>query len=113
VANALIDVQNTFLTLDSQYNMLLAACQTAADRDALAAQYSKAQQNYQAALNAVLSDNDAEVAALSTQLKAANTQVLQATSQMGNISKVINDIVTAVSIGVKLISMAAPGPVQL
>lgn len=109
MANALIDVQNTFLTLDSQFNMLRAACQTDAERNALDAQYSAAQQHYYAVLNAQLSDDDAQVAQLSTQLKAANTLVLQATSQMGDISKVIDNITTAVSIGVKLVSMVAPG----
>jgi chromosome segregation ATPase len=113
VANALVDVQNTFLTLDSQYSMLLASCRTEAERDALARQYSAAQENYQVALNAVLSDDDAQIAALSSQLKAANTQVVQATAQMGNISKVIDDITTAISLGAKLIGMATPGPVHL
>jgi len=111
VANALDDVKNTFLSLDSQYNMLLAGCKTQEQRDALTAQYSAAQQHYQSALNAVLNDDDAQVAALSTQLKALNTQVVQATSQVGDISKVIDNITAAVSLGAKLITMAAPGPV--
>jgi hypothetical protein len=105
MANMLIDVQATFLSLDSQYNILLAGCKTQAQRDVLAAQYAAAQQNYQRTLNATLTDDDAQVAALSTQLKSANLQVVQATAQLGNISKVINDITTAVSLGAQLVAM--------
>ena len=105
MANALSDVQATFLSLDSQYNILLAGCKTQAQRDVLAAQYAAAQQNYQRTLNATLTDDDAQVAALSTQLKSANLQVVQATAQLGNISKVINDITTAVSLGAQLVAM--------
>jgi hypothetical protein len=104
--NALSDVQATFLSLDAQYNVLLAGCKTQAQRDALYAQYAAAQQNYQSTLNATLTDDDAQVTALSTQLKAANAQVVQATAQLGNISKVINDITTAVSLGAQLVAMA-------
>ena len=56
MANALSDVQATFLSLDAQYNTLRAGCKTPAQRDALAAQYSTAQQNYQSTLNATLAD---------------------------------------------------------
>ena len=99
-------MQATFLSLDAQYNVLLAGCRTQAQRDALAAQYAAAQQNYQSTLNATLTDDDAQVAALSTRLRAANAQVVQATAQLGNIGKVINDITTAVSLGAQLVAMA-------
>jgi hypothetical protein len=105
MANALSDVQATFLSLDAQYNTLRAGCKTPAQRDALAAQYSTAQQNYQSTLNATLADDDAQVAALSTQLKAANAQVVRATVELGNISKVIDDITTAVTLGAQLVGM--------
>jgi len=105
MATALSDVQATFLSLDAQYNVLLAACTTQAQKDALSAQYSDAQQNYQSTLNATLTDDDAQVAALSTQLKAANAQVVRATVESGNISKVIDDITTAVSLGTQLVAM--------
>ncbi len=106
MANALSGVEATFLSLDAQYGVLRAACKTQEQRDALAAQYAAAQQNYQSTLNAMLTDDDAEVAALSTQLQAANAQVVRATAESGNISKVIDDITTAVSLGAKLVTMA-------
>jgi hypothetical protein len=105
MANALSDVQATFLSLDAQYNVLFEGCKNQTQRDALAAQYSTAQQNYQSALNATLTDDDAQVALLNTQLKAANAEVVKATAQLGNISKVIDDITTAVSLGTQLVAM--------
>jgi outer membrane murein-binding lipoprotein Lpp len=105
MANALTDVQNTFLLFDAQYSVLLAGCTSQPQREALIDQYAAAQLNYQKALNATLEDDDAQVAALSQQLKAANTQVVQATANLGNIARVIDDITTAVSLGAKLVAM--------
>ncbi|MFT4111699.1 hypothetical protein [Silvibacterium sp.] len=105
MANALDDVQETFTTLDAQYNTLLIGCKTQADRDALKAKYALAQQNYDACVNKLLSDDDATVAALDKQLKTANVQVKTAVAQMGNMQKVIGDITTAVSYGSQLLSM--------
>lgn len=105
MASALDDVQATFLSLDSQYNMLLAACQTEAQRNALKAQYSTAQQNYQATLNAELAANDQQIAELRSELQTANTQVVKATEQMGNISKAIDEITTAVNLGTKIVAL--------
>jgi hypothetical protein len=106
MANALSDVQATFLSLNSQYIVLRAACKTDTQRDLLGAQYSAAQLNYQSTLNATLADDDAQVAALSKQLKAANAEVVRATVEMGDISKVITNITTAVTLGAKLVAMA-------
>jgi hypothetical protein len=106
MANALTDVQNTFLTLDDQYSMLLAACRTQQDRDLVGAKYAAAQKNYQTCLNQVLEDDDPEVTALSKQLKAANAVVAQATVEMGDMSKVLNSLTTAIDLGSKLIACA-------
>ncbi len=46
MANTLADVQYTFTSLDQQYNQLLAACRTQADRDALGVKYATAQAAY-------------------------------------------------------------------
>jgi hypothetical protein len=106
MANALTDVQATFLSLDSQYPLLRnGGCQTQAQMDALADQYSTAELNYQTALNKTLSDDDPQVATLSTQLIAINKQVAQATTQMGDIAKVIGDITTAVGLGTQMLKM--------
>ena len=50
----------------------------------------------------MLSDDDAEVAALSKQLKDANRLMDKAVTEMGNMNKVIDDITGAVTIGAAL-----------
>jgi hypothetical protein len=107
VANTLVDVQATFLSVDSQYGVLLSACKTPDQRTSLGSQYAAARQNYQNTLNASLEDDDAEVAALSAQLKAANAAVVRATVQMGDIAKVIDDVTSAVTLGAQLVAKAA------
>jgi hypothetical protein len=106
MSDVLSTVQATFLSLDSQYNLLLAACKNTQQKDALENQYAVAQKAYQMCVDNMLSDDDAQVAALSAQLKAANQAVSQSVTEMGNISKVIDDITTAVTLGAKLASMA-------
>jgi hypothetical protein len=106
MANALLDVQNTFTTLNANYNMLRAACQTDQQRTDLAAQYEAAETAYNKCVNKMLADDDAAVATLSTELKAANEQIVKSVQQMGNMSKVIDDITTAVTTGAKLAAMA-------
>jgi hypothetical protein len=106
LANPLEDVQQTFLSLDAQYTVLLAACQTDAQRDLLQENYVLAEQNYQSAVNAILEADDAQVAELGHDLEAANEKVKKATEQMGNISSVIDDIDQAVRTGTKLLALA-------
>jgi len=108
MANTLIDVQATFLALDAEYHMLLVVCQTEEQRDALAAQYSAARQNYQNSLEATLADDDPQVAALAMQLKAANTLVVQSIEQLGDIARVIANIANAVSLGANVMAVTAP-----
>jgi len=110
MANTLADVQATFLLLDSQLNMLLAAARTPYQLDALMSQYEAAKQNYQATLNATLAEDDAQVTALGDQLKAANSQVTQATADLDDINEVIDRITTAVKLSSLLVAMAGPGP---
>jgi archaellum component FlaF (FlaF/FlaG flagellin family) len=101
--NALLTVQDTFNTLDSQFRILFVACQTEEQRAALKQRYSEAQAAYQKCIGKMLSDDDAEVAALDAQIKAANQQIKQAVTEMGTISKVIDEITTAIQLGEKLV----------
>jgi hypothetical protein len=109
MANALSDVQNTFLNLDAKYNMLRAACKTDAERADLALQYSRAEAAYQKCVGQMLADDDPEVAVLSDELQKANAVVEKSVEQMGDMSKVINGIKTAIDIGSKIVSFAFPG----
>lgn len=106
MANALSDVQNTFLTLDQHYNMLLAACPTQDARAALGVQYAAAQKNYQMCVDQFLASDDPAVAAVSQQLQAANQVVSQAEKEMGTITKVLDHVNTALELGQQLIARA-------
>lgn len=106
MANALDDVQKTYLTLDHQYNMLLAACQSPDDRAALGVRYATAQKNYQTCLNQFLAADDPAVADVCLQLQAANNVVSQAEKEMGTITKVLDHVNTAVTLGEQLIAKA-------
>lgn len=108
--DVLSTVQATFTTLDTQYNLLLAACRTQQERDELANQYAVAQEAYQRTLGQILTDDDPKVAALSTQLKAANAVVRQSVNEMGDMNKVIDNITTAVTLAAQMVAMFGPGP---
>lgn len=104
MANALATVQETYLSLDKQYNLLLAACRTQADRDALGTRYANAQLAYQQCVGKTLEDDDAAVSALNLQLIAVNKQVDVLTTQMGDMSKVFAVLDEALQLGQKLLA---------
>jgi hypothetical protein len=103
MANALLDIVDTFNALDAEYNLLRVACQTQADRDALAAKYAEAQENCEKCTNQCLEDDDAEIAGLDKELKGCNDQLKKAVTEMGNMSKVLDNLTQAVTIGAQLI----------
>jgi len=105
MANALLDVVDTFTSLDAQYNMLRIACKTPADLVTLDARYATAQARIEFCTENELEDDDDEVAILDTQLKARNFELKKATTEMGDMSKVLNNLTEAVTIGGKLIGM--------
>jgi hypothetical protein len=107
MANALDDVQATFLNLDGQYNLLRVACRTQADRDALSARYAAAQSAYQKCVGQMLQDDDAAVAALCTQLTTINKQVSALTTEMGDMSKVLSVLDQALRLGQQVMACVA------
>ena len=106
-SNVLPTVQATFLSIDSQYTLLLAACKTPQQRTDLENQYAVAQADYQKCIGKILTDDDPQVATLSTQLAAANAVVKQSVTEMGDISTVIDNITTAVTLGAQLAAKIA------
>jgi hypothetical protein len=99
MANALATVQATFISLDNQYNTLLAACPTQADREALAQRYSAAQEAYLKCVGQSLEDDDPAVTALCTQLTTINKQVSALETHMGDMSKVLTILDQALGLG--------------
>lgn len=107
MANALAVVQATFLNLDGQYNLLLAACPTQAARDALITRYSAAETAYDQCVGQILESDDAAVAALCTQLNTINKQVAALTTEMGDMSKVLAVLDQALKLGQQVMSCLA------
>lgn len=106
--NALQELQDTFLTLQSQIDMLSAACQTQGQRDSLQDQYTKARVAYYATLDKAFHDDDPQVANLAKQLAEANTKLKNAVQEMGNMSKTMDEITKAVSLVANLAEKAIP-----
>jgi hypothetical protein len=107
MANALDNVQLTFLNLDGQYDLLLAACPTQADRDALSARYAAAQNAYEACIDQSLKADDAAIAALCSQLTTINKQVSALTTEMGDMTRVFTVLDQALKLGQQVMACAA------
>ena len=101
---ALAQLETTYFTLQSKIGMLLAACQTQEQRDALTTQYVAARSSYWSCVNKAFHDDDPAVIALTKQLDAENTQLKASVQQLGNIKTVIDDITQAVNVGSSLAS---------
>jgi hypothetical protein len=100
--DALAELETTYFTLQSKIGMLLAACQTQVQRDALTTQYVAARSSYWSCVNKAFHDDDPAVKALTTQLDTANNQLKTAVQQLGDIKTVIDAITQVVTIGASL-----------
>jgi chromosome segregation ATPase len=104
MANALVEVVDTFKALDAQYNLLRVACRTQADLDALDAEYAAAEENCEKCTNQYLGDDDAEIAQLCGELKTCNDELKKAVTEMGDMSKVLDNLTEAVTVSSQLIA---------
>jgi len=82
--------------------MLGIAGQTPAQRDALSTQYVQARQNYWACVNKAFHDDDPQVVSLTAELAAANQQLSKAVKEMGDITTVLRNITSVVTLGSQL-----------
>ncbi len=106
MANALQEVQNTFLDLDRNYSMLRLACKDDGERQDLMDRYASTQTHYQECVDETLSDDGTTVKALCAKLVAVNGQIKLAVTIMGDMAKVIATIDQALVLGTKLIAAA-------
>jgi hypothetical protein len=100
--SALAELETTYVTIQAQIGLLLAACQTKEQRDDLTSKYVAARSAYWSCINKAFHDDDPAVIALTTELDAQNKQVKAAVQQIGNIKTVIDTIAQAVSVGTSL-----------
>jgi hypothetical protein len=96
----------TFNALQLQEVELLAACK-GNQRAQFEEKYKQARKAYWAYLDGAFKNDDDEVAALATQLNVVNAWLANATKEMGDMSKVLDQIDKALSLGEQLAAKAA------
>lgn len=106
MGEALSAVEALYFELQQKIGMLSLASTTQEQRDAFTSQYVAARAAYWNCVNKMFHDDDPQVVALTTQLKAATDDVKQSEKELGNISKVIDDVTEAVTIAGKLATLA-------
>ncbi|HEY0760713.1 MAG TPA: hypothetical protein VGD59_15805 [Acidisarcina sp.] len=107
MGDALSTIEALYFGLQQQVGMISLATTTQAEKDRFMTQYVAARTAYWACINKMFHDDDPQVATLTRQLKDATTQVSKAEAEMGNISKVIDNITQAVTIAAQLSTFAA------
>jgi prefoldin subunit 5 len=105
MADTLQTLQATFQILQSQVNDLRAAC-SPDDRKLFDAKYQAAGDAYWKYADEALTNNDAQVQALAAQLDTVNAWLANATKEMGNMSKVLDQIDKALTLGAQLAALA-------
>jgi ActR/RegA family two-component response regulator len=106
MGDALKSLEAQYLLLTQNLADILAACQTDEQRSQVRANYVAARRNYWDAINQVFHDDDPKIEQAVTQMHAAQISLQKMTQDLANISKVINEITTAVKMGTELASMA-------
>jgi hypothetical protein len=94
------------MLLTQDLSMILAACPTQQERDAVLKQYVAARRNYWNSIHKVFHDDDPAIAALVKQMGVEQRQIESCTDQLNAIAKVINIITDAVMVGTALAAKA-------
>ena len=100
--DSLEQLETTYFTLQSQIDMLSAACQTQEQRDALTTQYVQARKAYWGCVNKAFHDDDPQVVSLTNQLTAENKNLKDALNDLSDIAKVLNVVTQVVTVGASL-----------
>jgi hypothetical protein len=100
--SSLSELEATYITLQAQIGVLLAACQTKDQRDALTAQYVAARTAYWSCVNKAFHDDDPTVVSLTNQLDASNKQLQTYVTQLGDINTTIANITQVITVGAQL-----------
>jgi esterase/lipase len=106
MGNSLQALEDQYILLTQQLSMMLAACKTQDERDALMKQYVSSRRNYWNGINAIFHDDDPQIAALVQKMKDAQAQIKDCLNQLNNISKVVDVITAAVAVGTALVGLA-------
>jgi hypothetical protein len=100
--SSLSELETTYITLQAEIGVLLAACKTQDQRDALTTQYVAARTAYWSCINKAFHDDDPTVVSLTSQLDTSNKQLQIYVKQLGDINTTIADITQVVTVGAQL-----------
>lgn len=110
---ALIELERIYFQAQQQLNMMLAACKTDDDRLKVRSAYIEARKNYFACVNRAFHDDDPVLEALVEQARTSADELSEIADQLGDITKVINTLTTAVTYGAKIAKMVIGFPLAI
>jgi hypothetical protein len=105
MSDALNTLETTYFNIQTNLNMMLAACADQGERDQVMAKYVAARQNYWACINKAFHDDDPALQALVAQAGTANSALGDIADQLGDIAKVIGFLTDAVTAGAQIAGM--------
>ncbi|HEX3437020.1 MAG TPA: hypothetical protein VHT24_09675 [Pseudacidobacterium sp.] len=106
MGDSLKALEDQYMLLTQQLSMILAACKTQTQRDAVMTQYVTSRRNYWNSINKIFHDDDPKIAALVRQMSNVQTQIKDCTNHLDKIAQVIDDITDAVTVGTQLAGLA-------
>ena len=97
-------LEDQYMLLTQNLSMILAACPTQTERDQVRTQYVTARRNYWNSIQKVFHDDDPQIVGLVQEMQTEQKKIQDATNHLNNISRVIDIITQAVSVGTTLAS---------
>lgn|SRR5579875_471758 len=106
MGNALQALERQYMLLTQDLSMILSACRTQKDRDAVMRQYVTARRNYWNSIHKIFHDDDPAIVSLVKQMSEEQKQIESCRDNLNDIAKIINVITEAVSVGTALAAKA-------
>lgn len=104
---SLHELEEQYFTLRVNIDKILGKCTTDLQKQEAFAAYLQSRLNYFRGINCIFDQGDDQVKKLTSDLKAAKTEIDLQLAHLENIVKVLNVITAAVNIGTKLVTLAA------
>lgn len=101
---ALEAVEAIYFNAQTNLNEMLAACHTDEERTVIRTQYVQARHNYFACINKAFHDDDPQLEIEVAQAKAVAEELKEINKQLGDITKVITTMTTAVTYGAAIVA---------
>jgi hypothetical protein len=106
MGDSLKALEDQYMLLTQQLSMLLAACKTQAQRNAIMTQYVTSRRNYWNSINKIFHDDDPRITALVQQMHAEQAKIKDCANHLDKIAQVLDAITEAVTVGTQLAAMA-------